>query len=173
MKLCITLEVGKGDTISGADLQQLIDHVRAVRDLAHGGHLRPQPETTRPETTAPARTEPDRGDAWEPPFDEFEGQPASRVSTPSLSPEPTGRGRRRPARSQPEDLGQDEDPDDDTPRDGRQLMGWARKQVPDAIGPLMSYGKTHGLPSKIVTWDAEQVRAAYHHARDTRPSTGR
>jgi len=38
---------------------------------------------------------------------------------------------------------------------------------------VMSFGKRNGYPSKIVSWTAEQVRAAYRHARGTRPSTGR
>src|SRR5262249_25614513 len=57
----------------------------------------------------------------------------------------------------------------DAPTDGRPLLGWARKQQPDAMGTLLSYGKRNGLRSKIVAWTPEQVRAAYHHARGTRP----
>ena len=133
MKLIISLEVEKNDAITGADLSQLISHVLAVRDLAHGGRVHPQPEASRPEPPAPARREPDRGDAWEPPTDD----------------------------------------DQDAPTDGRQLLGWARKQQPDAMGTLLSYGKRNGLHSKIVAWTPEQVRAAYRHARGIRPSTGR
>src|SRR5262249_35016146 len=64
-----------------------------------------------------------------------------------------------------------DDADQDAPTDGRQLLGWARKQQPDAMGTLLSYGKRNGLHSKIVAWTPEQVRAAYRHARGTRPST--
>jgi hypothetical protein len=53
------------------------------------------------------------------------------------------------------------------------LLGWASKQVPDRKGTLLSFGKRNGLKSKIVDWTPEQVRAAYRHARGTRPSTGR
>jgi hypothetical protein len=63
--------------------------------------------------------------------------------------------------------------DEDAPTDGRQLLGWARKQEPDAMGTLLSYGKRNGLRSKVVDWTPEQVRAAYRHARGTRPSTDR
>jgi hypothetical protein len=161
MKLIISLEVENGDALTGADLSQLLEHVLAVRDLAHGGRLWPQPEATRPESPAPARREPDRGDAWEPPFDAFQelprGYPGSIPSPRTLAgPEPG-----------------EEDPQESPPTDGRQLLGWAAKQDPDAKGAVMSFGKRNGFPSKIVSWTAEQVRAAYRHARGIRPSTGR
>jgi hypothetical protein len=160
MKLIISLEVEKSDSITTADLGQLLEHVLAVRDLAHGGRVRPQPEATRPEPPAPARREPDRGDAWEPPFDAFQELPRG---YPASTPSP-----RTSAGTEPE-----EDPQESPPQDGRQLLGWAAKQDPDAKGAVMSYGKRNGYPSKIVSWTAEQVRAAYRHARGTRPSTGR
>ena len=81
-----------------------------------------------------------RGDAWEPP--------------PTEDPQP----RRSHHQEQPH---QEESP----PTDGRQLLGWASKQVPDAKGPLLSYGKKRGLNSKIVTWSPEQVTAAYRFLR--------
>src|SRR5262249_19553635 len=31
--------------------------------------------------------------------------------------------------------------DEDAPTTGRQLLGWARKQEPDAMGIILSYGK--------------------------------
>jgi hypothetical protein len=37
----------------------------------------------------------------------------------------------------------------------------------------MSFGKRNGFPSKIVSWTAEQVRAAYRHAKGTPRTTGR
>jgi hypothetical protein len=162
MKLIISLEVEKGDALTGADLSQLIQHVLAVRDLAHGGRVRPQPEATGPEPHAPARREPDRGDAWEPPFDAFQELPRGYPGL-SLSPSP-----RTSAGTEPE-----EDPQESPPTDGRQLLGWAAKQEPDAKGAVMSFGKRNGYPSKIVSWTPEQVRAAYRHARGIRPSTGR
>jgi hypothetical protein len=112
-----------------------------------------------PERRAPARREPDRGDAWKPPFDEFQEPPRG---YPGLTPSPrTSAG--------PEE----QDPEEESPpTDGRQLLGWAAKQVPDAKGAVMSFGKRNGYPSKIVSWTAEQVRAAYQHARGTQQSMG-
>ena len=91
--------------------------------------------------------------------------------------EPFDPERRTPARREP-DRGDAweppaDDDDQDAPTDGRQLLGWARKQQPDAMGTILSYGKRNGLRSKIVAWTPDEVRAAYRHARGTRPSTGR
>ena len=55
--------------------------------------------------------------------------------------------------------------DEDAPTDGRQLLGWSSKQIPDAKGLILSYGKKNGLPSKIVGWSPQQVAAAYRFAR--------
>src|SRR5262249_58021919 len=75
---------------------------------------------------------------------------------------------RTPARREP-DRGDAWEPptddDQDAPTDGRQLLGWARKQQPDAMGTLLSYGKRNGLRSKIVAWTPDQVNAAYRFAR--------
>ena len=91
--------------------------------------------------------------------------------------EPFDPERSAPARKEPDRGDAWEPPDDDdekdAPTDGRQLLGWARKQQPDAMGTLLSFGKRNGLASKIVAWTPEQVRAAYHHTRGTRPSMGR
>jgi hypothetical protein len=90
--------------------------------------------------------------------------------------EPFDPERRAPARREP-DRGDAWEPpadgDQDAPTDGRQLLGWARNQEPDAMGTLLCYGKRNGLRSKIVAWTPEQVSAAYRFARGTRPSTGR
>ena len=59
--------------------------------------------------------------------------------------------------------------DEDTPTDGRQLLGWSSKQVPDAKGLILSYGRKNGLPSKIVGWSPQQVAAAYRFARARSP----
>ena len=64
-----------------------------------------------------------------------------------------------------------EDPDEDAPRDGRQLLGWASKQIPDLKGILIGYGKKKGLHSKIVEWTPQQVAAAYRFARARAAST--
>jgi hypothetical protein len=58
--------------------------------------------------------------------------------------------------------------DEDPPTDGRQLLGWASKQVPDRKGVIIGFGKKRGFRSKIVEWTAEQVAAAYQHARRAR-----
>ncbi len=55
--------------------------------------------------------------------------------------------------------------DEDAPTDGRQLLGWASKQIPDLKGILIGYGKKKGLRSKIVEWTPQQVAAAYRFAR--------
>ena len=59
--------------------------------------------------------------------------------------------------------------DEDAPTDGRQLLGWSSKQVPDAKGLILSYGRKNGLPSKIVGWSPQQVAAAYRFARARSP----
>ena len=57
--------------------------------------------------------------------------------------------------------GEEEDP----PTDGRQLLGWAAKQVPDAKGRVIGIGKKRGYPSRILDWTPQQVTAAYRAAR--------
>jgi hypothetical protein len=90
--------------------------------------------------------------------------------------EPFDPERRAPARREP-DRGDAWEPptddDQDAPTNGRQLLGWASKQVPDLKGTLLSFGKRNGLRSKIVDWTPEEVRAAYRHARGIRSSMGR
>jgi hypothetical protein len=91
--------------------------------------------------------------------------------------EPFDPERQAPARREP-DRGDAWEPpagddDQDAPTDGRQLLGWARKQQPDAMGTLISFGKRNGLNSKIVAWTPDQVRAAYRFARGTQPSIRR
>jgi hypothetical protein len=61
---------------------------------------------------------------------------------------PRGRnGRRYPGDDDRSQASHDEDP----PTDGRQLLGWAAKQVPDAKGRVMALGKRRGFTSKIVS----------------------
>jgi hypothetical protein len=64
-----------------------------------------------------------------------------------------------------------EESDDDAPRDGRQLLGWASKQIPDAKGAILSFGKKKGLASKVVEWTPQQVAAAYRFVRARSAST--
>jgi hypothetical protein len=77
---------------------------------------------------------------------------------------PRGRNGRYPGnddRSQASHDDQEEDP----PTDGRQLLGWAAKQVPDAKARVISVGKKRGYPSRILDWTPQQVAAAYRAAR--------
>ena len=82
---------------------------------------------------------------------------------------PTARPDRGDAWEPPTDAPTDED----APTDGRQLLGWSSKQIPDAKGLILSYGRKNGLPSKIVSWNPQQVAAAYRFARGRLPSTTR
>jgi hypothetical protein len=104
------------------------------------------------------------------------------ASVPASSPAPAVRPKAAPPQAaRPEyrgpapdrgRRGADDDDDDGghdeerrRPIDGRQLLGWAAKQVPDAKGLVISFGKRRGFPPKIVDWDDDQVRAAYRYAR--------
>jgi hypothetical protein len=66
------------------------------------------------------------------------------------------------------DLDDNEQEQEQPPENGRQLLGWASKQRPDAKREIMGFGKRKGYPSKIVTWNADMVRNAYHHVRNAR-----
>ena len=97
---------------------------------------------------------------------------------PTASPAPDSRprasqGARREFRATAPPRGRRDAGDEDgdlaedrhTPADGRQLLGWAAKQDPDAKGLVFAFGKKRGYPAKIVDWDDEQVRAAYRYAK--------
>jgi hypothetical protein len=88
----------------------------------------------------------------------------------SSYPEDRAPARREPDRGDAWEPPADE-PDKDAPRDGRQLLGWASKQVPDLKGVLIGYGKKRGLHSKIVEWTPQQVAEAYRFARRKQPTT--
>ena len=91
-------------------------------------------------------------------------------------PFPEGRAPARRSRYPGDDdraQASDDEPDQDAPTDGRQLLGWASKQVPDLKGMLIGYGKKKGLHSKIVEWTPQQVAAAYRFARGRQHSTTR
>jgi hypothetical protein len=114
--------------------------VLAALETPFPGSIDPESpdESFYPEDHAPARSQEwDRGDSWEPPL----GPRPSTGSSPS------------PAEA------------DSPPADGRQLLGWASKQVPDMKGTLISFGKKKGLHSKIMSWTPQQVAAAYQYAR--------
>jgi hypothetical protein len=82
---------------------------------------------------------------------------------------PRDRNRRYPGdddRSQASDDDIDEEgQEEDPPTNGRQLLGWAAKQVPDAKGRVIALGKKRGYPSRILDWTPQQVAAAYRTAR--------
>jgi len=58
-----------------------------------------------------------------------------------------------------------EDLEEDPPADGRQLLGWAARQVPDAKGRVIGFGRKRGFPPRILDWSTHQVEAAYRAAR--------
>jgi hypothetical protein len=112
------------------------------------------------EQPAPAPREPGEDDDDADPPDRYDDP-----ETPAPAP-----ARRAPGRSEARD--RDQDPGDkDAPRDGRQLLGWASKQVPDLKGILIGYGKKRGLHSKIVEWSPQEVAEAYRFARRQQSTT--
>lgn len=78
---------------------------------------------------------------------------------------PRGRNGRYPGDDDCSQASDDEDQEEDPPTDGRQLLGWAAKQVPDAKGRVIAVGKKRGYPSRILDWTPQQVTAAYRYAR--------
>jgi hypothetical protein len=92
------------------------------------------------------------------------------VAVPKPAPSHAARRDHRaatPSRGRPGSIDDNGGPDDDrhAPTDGRQLLGWAAKQDPDAKGLVISFGRRKGFPPKIVDWDDEEVRAAYRYAK--------
>ena len=101
--------------------------------------------------------------------------PADRAPDPReerAEPEgrPRGRNGRYPGDDDRSQASHDDDIDDegqeeDPPTNGRQLLGWCAKQVPDAKGKVIGYGKKRGFPGRVVDWKPDQVDAAYRFAR--------
>jgi hypothetical protein len=60
-----------------------------------------------------------------------------------------------------------EDDGDDTPRTGRELLGWARSQPGDAKQELAAIGMHLRHPALILNWTPEQVAKAYAIYRRT------
>ena len=98
------------------------------------------------------------------------GRPHARPARGPLGTEDRPRGRngrysgdddRSQASHDDDEEGEEEDP----PKDGRQLLGWCAKQVPDAKGKVIGYGKKRGFPGRVVDWKPDQVDAAYRFAR--------
>lgn len=57
------------------------------------------------------------------------------------------------------------DEEEDPPTDGRQLLGWAARQIPDAKARVIALGRRRGFPSRILDWTPQQVATAYRSAR--------
>jgi hypothetical protein len=116
---------------------------RALGAALAGFHTLERPAPEDPDQPGQS----DRGDAWEPPGrDDDPGQLGAGI---------------------------DDAADEDAPRDGRQLLGWCAKQLPDMKGAVMSFGKKRGLNTKIVAWSQDQVLAAYRYARNAQGQGGR
>ncbi len=47
------------------------------------------------------------------------------------------------------------------PEDGRQLLGWAKRNGQDKA--LLNAGERFGLPGRIVTWNQDEVRDVYEY----------
>ena len=90
---------------------------------------------------------------------------AARPPAEPDDPESRASGRTRPARGDVWEPPATEEKDPDAPTSGRQLLGWASKQIPDLKGILIGYGKKRGLHSKIVEWSPQEVAEAYRFAR--------
>jgi hypothetical protein len=131
-----------------------------VRIEIHSSWLR-QPDLLKRMLTAcaaleaPAPAEPGNGNAA--PAENHRPEPRRAAPDP-----PPDRGD-----AYEEDL-DDQEEQEKPPENGRQLLGWASKQRPDAKSEIMGFGKRKGYPSKIVTWNADMVRNAYHHVRNAR-----
>jgi hypothetical protein len=82
---------------------------------------------------------------------------------------PRGRNGRYPGDDDRSQASRDDEDQEDPPTDGRQLLGWAAKQVPDAKGRVIALGKKRGYPSRILDWTPQQVTAAYRAARALAP----
>ncbi|MGO9468801.1 MAG: hypothetical protein ACLQVF_32125 [Isosphaeraceae bacterium] len=67
----------------------------------------------------------------------------------------------------PDDQSEDDDDGDDTPRTGRELLGWARSQPGDAKQELSAIGMHLRHPALIIQWSPQQVAKAYHIYRRT------
>lgn len=98
--------------------------------------------------------------------------PTDRTRDPRAEPEEPedrlhGRNGRYPGDDDRSQASHDDDveEEEDPPANGRQLLGWCAKQVPDAKGMVIGYGKKRGFPSRVVDWRPDQVDAAYRFAR--------
>jgi hypothetical protein len=139
--------------------------VGPARPIRRAGRRAPRPTPARGGGRGPRAHPP--GPASPPVHD-----PREELEEPS-DPEgrPRGRHGRYPGDDDRSQAGHDEE-GEDPPTDGRQLLGWAANQVPDAKGKVIGYGKKRGFPSRILDWRPDQVAAAYRFAR-ARPARSR
>ena len=98
------------------------------------------------------------------------GRPTRREDPEGPQARPRGRNGRYPGDDDRSQASHDDDidregDDEDPSTNGRQLLGWAAKQVLDAKGRVISVGKKRGYPSRILDWTPQQVTAAYRVAR--------
>lgn len=65
--------------------------------------------------------------------------------------------------------GDDDEPveEEKPPTDGRQLLGWAGQQVPDAMPAIKQWGMRKKIKARIVDWSQRDVLACYAHVRGT------
>ena len=102
-----------------------------------------------------------------------ERRPAAPAPAEPFDPEARPRGRTNNGRHPGDDdrsqaMADQDEPDDqeeDPPTDGRQLLGWAAKQTPDAKGRVIGFGKKKGYPPRVLDWTPQQVATAYRAAR--------
>ena len=82
---------------------------------------------------------------------------------------PAGTVQARGGRREEEEVEDREDEEEaKPPADGRQLLGWAAKQHPDAKGDVIAFGAQRKFKGKVVDWKQDQVLQAYKHVRGTR-----
>jgi len=86
--------------------------------------------------------------------------PSRRFDPPPAIPPPG------PAEAWDETEGSTEDEDDeDAPKDGRQLLGWARKQTPDLKAWVISWGYKTKTKGNVVDWPEAKVAQCYAAAK--------
>lgn len=61
--------------------------------------------------------------------------------------------------------------EDDAPRDGRQLLAWARKH--DASDDVMRIGRNWKLPNRVVAWERSEVEDVYREVLAKSVGVGR
>jgi len=100
--------------------------------------------------------------------------PAERLTPPAARPAPPARRLDPPPAIPPVGPAEawdeserpiDDEPDEDAPTDGRQLLGWARKQDRDMKSWIISLGYKRKFKGNVVDWTEAQVATAYAAAK--------